>query len=77
MQKTGPIENEGEKYQFMINFSYDLSANKLIPGILSTYYVKKSSLFFIEINDSMDDLLIIKSIVDGYNIDLCATFSGQ
>lgn len=61
----------------MINFSYDLSANKLIPGILSTYYVKKSSLFFIEINDSMDDLLIIKSIVDGYNIDLCATFSGQ
>jgi|JI10StandDraft_1071094.scaffolds.fasta_scaffold3080446_1 hypothetical protein len=54
-----------------------MNATRLVPGILSTYFIDKSKLFNIEITDNMENILILKTISDGYNIDLCATFSGS
>lgn len=54
-----------------------MSATKLIPGLLSTYFVENQKLFYLEIFQDMKNILIVKSIVDGYNIDLCASFSGS
>ena len=59
----------------MINLSYSNKPLKLNPGILSTHTMNKNNLFIIEINKDMKDLLILKSIVDGYNINLCGKFS--
>lgn len=59
----------------MIGFSYERNAVKINSGVLATYFVKKQKYFFIEVKEHMDNILIIKSTVDGYNIDLCATFS--
>lgn len=77
VQKSTPISEVGEKFQFTISFSYSSNAIKLVPGLLATYFIQTQSLFYFEIIPDMKDLLIVKSIVDGYNIDLCASFSGS
>lgn len=57
----------------MISFGYLGKAMKLRPGILSTYLIQNNK-FFIEINDTMNDLLVIRTIEDGYESVLCASF---
>lgn len=63
--------------QYLINFTYANKPMILIPGILSTYTIQESNTFLIQILDEMDDLLVLKSIVDGHNIDLCASFTSS
>lgn len=66
-----------DKYQFMISFTYDQKALKLNPGVLETHLVKQSDLFYLEIKKDMNTILVLKTIVDGYNIDMCASFSDK
>lgn len=47
---------------------------KLNPGVLSTYTIKDKNNFVIEILREMDDILILKTINDGYNIKMCVKF---
>ncbi len=69
--------DENQKYQFLISFSYSTKPIKLNPGIISTQYGDNHNFFSIEIHEDMKNLLIVKTIVDGYNINLCATFSSS
>ena len=57
----------------MISFVYTGKALKLNPGLLSTHMIKEN-LFYIEVHSDMRNLMILRTIVDGYNIDLCGSF---
>lgn len=66
---------ESDSYQFMINLSYSHKALRLNPGIISQYLLSRNNYFFIEVAPEMKSVLILKSIVDGYSIKLCAWFT--
>ncbi len=42
------------------------------PGLIQTYTLKKVNTFVIEITDEISELLILKGITDGHNLNLCA-----
>lgn len=62
-------------YQFMITLNYATRPLRLDPGIILSQLVDTSNVFFIEIHENMNNLLLIKTIKDGYNLELCAVFS--
>ena len=62
-------------FQFMISFSYSKKPIKLNPGFFASHTMQQSNIFLIEILKDFNDLLILKSIVDGYNIKLCGIFT--
>ena len=64
-------------FQYLLNFTYANKPLMLNPGIISTYTIQNSNLFMIQILDEMFDLLILKSIVDGHNLSLCAIFTSS
>lgn len=68
---------KGQRYQFLISFTYSNKPLMLNPGIISTHTVKESNYFLLEVTREMSDLLVIKTIVDGYNIDLCGKFASS
>ncbi len=47
----------------------------MTPGALTTHMIKENNYFIISILKEMNDLLILKTINDGYEINLCANFS--
>lgn len=63
--------------QFLINFTYANKPTTLNPGIINTFTIQESNLFLIQILDEMNDFLLIKSIVDGHNMNLCARFTAN
>ena len=65
---------EGD-FQFMLSFSYSKKPIKLTPGFLSSHTMQESNIFMIEVLDNFNDLMVLKSIVDGYNIKLCGIFT--
>lgn len=65
---------EGD-FQFMVAFSYSKKPIKLTPGFLATHTVQQSNVFLVEVLDSFENMLVLKSIVDGYNIKLCGMFT--
>lgn len=67
----------GERYQFLISFTYSSKPLVLHPGVLSTHTVNEANYFLIEVTKEMNDLLVLKTIVDGYNIDLCGKFASS
>ena len=66
---------ETGSYQFMISMSYSNKPLKLNPGIISQHLLNQHNYFLIEVTKEMKTLLILKSVVDGYNIQMCANFS--
>ena len=70
----------GGASQFSIFLSYSDKFVKLNPGVLSSHTIhekEKQNFFLIEILNDMDNLLLVKSIVDGYNLKLCAKFGDE
>ena len=66
---------DNETTQFLISFTYSDKPTLLAPGVVSTHMVQESNQFLIQIIEEMESLLVLKSIVDGYNIDICASIS--
>ena len=66
-----------DSYQYLVNFVYASKPLKLNPGILSTQIVRESNKFLIEIGADMKNILIVKTVVDGYNLDMCANFISE
>ena len=62
-------------FQYVISFSYSNKPIKLNPGTLASHLVNNSTYFLIEVLDSFNDLLVLKSIVDGFTIDMCGYFT--
>ena len=62
-------------FQFLISFSYSNKPIQLNPGILASHIVQPSNVFLIKILNNFENLLILKSIIDGYNIKLCGKFT--
>lgn len=62
-------------YQFLISMSYSNKPLKLNPGVLAAHLLTQSNLFLVEVTPEMRTLLVLKSVVDGYNIELSAYFS--
>jgi hypothetical protein len=65
---------EGD-FQYMLSFSYSKKPIKLTPGFLSSHTMQQSNIFLIEVLNNFNDLVVLKSIVDGYNIKLCGIFT--
>lgn len=61
--------------QYLISFTYADKPTVLTPGLILTHTIEDSNHYLIQIIEEMNDLLVIKSIVDGHNIDLCGVFS--
>ena len=74
-QKRKPVDNE--RFQFLISFTYSDKPLLLNPGVLSTHTIKEANYFLAEVTSDMNSLLVLKSIVDGYNINLCAVFASS
>lgn len=66
---------EGEGYQFIINLSYPNKALNLSPGVITQYLLSNNNYFDIEVTKEITSLLVLKSIVDGYTIKMCAWFT--
>ena len=64
-----------EEIQFNLSFSYSNKPIRLKPGIISSHIIQPNNIFLIKVLDSFNDLLILKSLVDGYNIQMCAEFT--
>ena len=64
-----------EEFQYFISITYSNKPLKLNPGILSTHTIKENNHYLIDVTADMAELLILKSIVDGHNISLCAKFN--
>jgi hypothetical protein len=69
------LSDQNPKFQFMLSLSYTNKPLKLTPGIFVKHTIKDANLYTIEILDNFNDLLVLKSVVDGYNIKLCAHFT--
>ena len=67
--------NDNSAFQFIISFNYSSKPLLLIPGILSYHILQKKNYFLIEVNENMNDLLILRTIEDGYNSNMCVKFS--
>ena len=63
------------KFQFSLTMSYMNRPVRLEPGVFAKQMIKSANLFLIEILDNFNDLLVLKSVVDGYNIRLCGHFT--
>lgn len=61
-------------FQFLISVVNSSKPLKLTAGFISTFTISESNLFLIEVLPEMKTLLILKSVVDGFNIDMCAKF---
>ena len=68
---------KNDSNQYIINFNYANKPMMLTPGIISTFTVQEANVYLIQILEEMDDLLLLKSIVDGHNLDLCASFTAN
>ena len=64
-------------FQFIISFNYSSKPLLLIPGILSYHILQKTNYFLIEVNENMNDLLVLRTIEDGYNSNMCLKFSSS
>lgn len=64
-----------EEFQYFVSITYSNKPLKLNPGILSTHTIKENNHYVIEVTADMAEMLILKSIVDGHNISLCAKFN--
>jgi len=73
----GIATNDANSFQFYISLTYANRPLKLSPGVMVTQSIDTVGLFFIEIYPSMGNLLIVKSIKDGYNLNLCGAFSSD
>ena len=67
--------NPDSKFQFMLSLSYTNKPLKLNPGVFVKHTIKEANLYMIEVLDEFNDLLILKSVVDGYNIKMCGHFT--
>ena len=72
--ETPDLETQ-DSYQFLISFSYTNKPIRLTPGIIMTYTISRSNLYLIEVLDDFSDLLILKSNLDGFTMNLCGHFS--
>lgn len=73
-------DDYGDSSQFSIFLSYSNKFLKLNPGVLSSHTIhdkEKQNLFLIEILQDMQNILIVKSIIDGYNLKLCLKFGEE
>lgn len=77
LQKADNKEDQEEplEYSFKIGLSYSNKTNNMQPGIIQTHTLNEVNIYQIQILREMKDLMILKSIVDGYNISLCGVFS--
>lgn len=62
-------------YQYLVSFVYANKPLKLNPGIISQHMVSDATNFIIEVTNDMKELLILKSIYDGFNLQLCAQYT--
>ena len=67
--------DQNDSFQFLISVSYTNRPIRLSPGIISTYTINRNNMYLIEVLDDFNDLLILKSIIDGYTMKLCGHFS--
>lgn len=75
VQLNGDYEIKDNSFQYLISIIYSNKPLKLNPGVLSTHIITEANYFLIEVTDEMKNLIILKSIVDGYNIGMCAKFT--
>lgn len=64
---------EDNSYQFSLSVLYSSKPMRMIPGLISTFTASETNVFLIEVKPEMKNILILKSVVDGFNINLCAT----
>jgi len=60
-----------------MSFNYSDKPLVLKPGLLSDFLLQKYSRWLIEITKSMDNILILKSVTDGFNLKLCSLFTSS
>lgn len=77
VQLTSKFVSEDERYQFLISFTYSNKPLMMNPGIISAHTVRESNYFLIEVTKEMTNLLVVKGITDGYNINLCGKFASS
>ena len=77
VQLNSKTTDKNQKNQFLISFTYSNKPLMLNPGVISTHIIREYNYFLLEITKEMSDLLVIKTIVDGYNIDLCGKFASS
>ena len=77
VQLSENTKTSDTNYQFILTFFYPNKPLKLNPGILSKEKIKSKNAYYIEIHKEMENLLIIKTINDGYQVKLCANFSSS
>ncbi len=68
-------ENEFEDFKFKIGLSYSEKTTKMQPGVIISHTLNEKNIYQIQMLREMDNFLILKSIVDGYNINICGVFS--
>ena len=71
-KEKGKVEGE---FQFMLTVSYLNRPVVLKPGIFFNSVIQDMNLYMIEIGDDFRDLLILKSAIDGFNIQMCGHFT--
>ena len=77
VQLNSKKEVSNESYQFQISFTYSNKPLLLNPGVLTTNTIKEANYFLVEVTKAMSNILVLKSIVDGYNISLCGNFASS
>ena len=77
VQLNTPTSDDKNSYQYIIEFTYSNKPLKMKPSIITTHTLKNENFFLIEVIEEMGDLLILKSVVDGYNLKLCAKFTSS
>ena len=66
-----------KRYRFVISFNYSDKPVLLRPGVLVTQTLQQNNYFLIEVTKNMSNLLVLRSIVDGYNMNVCANFASS
>ena len=69
--------SQEQSFQFLLSLSYASRPLRLDPGVLTSHHIDSSNYFFIEVHEAMMNILIIKTVKDGYNLDMCAVFSSN
>ena len=63
--------------QYYLTCSYSNKVIRMSPGVITAHLIKDQNMFAIEILSEMHELLIVKSINDGFNIKMCVEFSSS
>jgi hypothetical protein len=73
--KSNPLAKHD--LQYYLTCSYSNKVIRMSPGVITAHLIKDQNMFAIEVLSEMHDLLIIKSINDGFNIKMCIDFSSN